>query len=97
MNLLVGGSERRSSLKLVEDKRFSSPCKDFPPEVTIPTALNGVQILVNPEEIKGSPGIGPTQQVFDLLVGMNTLFLLALAPWATNLLTTYGMVEPILR
>ena len=68
MNLLVGGSERRSSLKLVEDKRFSSPCKDFPPEVTVPTALNGVQILVNPEEIKGSPRIGPTQQVFDLLV-----------------------------
>ena len=65
--------------------------------MTAPTALNDVQILVNPEEIKGSPGIGPTQQVFDLLVGMNNLFLLASAPWATNLSTTYGTVEPILR
>ena len=65
--------------------------------MTVLTALDGVQILVNPEEIKGSPGIGPTQQVFDLLVKMNALFLLALVPWATNLSTTYGMVGPILR
>lgn len=54
MNLLAGGSERRSSLASGRDERFSSLCEDFLSEMTGPTALDGVQILVNPEELKGS-------------------------------------------